>query len=154
MVSSPGALSWEGPPHHKGELHPSKSRQWKVPEHHTHPHIFPYCWKHFLSKWSTPCKKKQNYSINPNVLNPTSLGGKNVFQLMKSGYCFAQAVAGKFLLRDVSEERRENRGDMGNENLKSRLNFLQLLQILKAYLCLRIFSISLSSVRKLKPGES
>lgn len=73
---------------------------------------------------------------------------------MKSGYCFAQAVAEKFLLRDVSEERRENRGDMGNENLKSHLNFLQLLQILKAYLCLRIFSISLSSVRKLKPGES
>lgn len=42
---------------------------------------------------------------------------------MKSGYCFAQAVAEKFLLRDVLEERRENRGDMGNRELKITLEF-------------------------------
>ena len=74
--------------HHKGATHHSKSMQWKVPEYNTYPHIFPYFWKHLLSKSQIPCKKKIGPLVEMYWSLHTSNWDKNDLNHIKSGLLF------------------------------------------------------------------
>ena len=64
VTSFQEALDRDCPPHHQGEGRIIITSVSDGSFQNTHPHIFPYFWKHSSSNSQTPYKEKQYYIIN------------------------------------------------------------------------------------------